>query len=454
MDEMRDAPISPQGGGVTPQSGGAAQSGWVPVSPSFDPQGPTSAEPAGVGSEGWRWVPPQPEVSGEGVPRRRSGWSVATLLVIVALLAGTLGAGLEAVLRGNQQSSLPAATSPRTATSGTALAGPSAVTQVAAAVDPAVVDIRVNVANEASAGAEQAAGTGMLITPSGDVLTNNHVVAYATRILVSVAGHGTYTGRVLGVDVTQDVALLKLVGAPANLPHVKFGNSARVKVGTPVVAIGNALGLGGKPAVISGTITAVGRTITASDVLATTAEETLHNMLQTDAPIVSGDSGGPLVNLNGQVIGMDTAAQPSAATGGTEGFAIPINEARNIALKIKHRRSSSRIQIGETAFLGILAGEPSPYTQNPLGFPTGVTGTTPAPAGVYVSGIIAGSAAERAGIEAGDTITAIDGRATTTNKALLAAIESHKPGASITVTFVDTSGASHTAVVNLTGIVR
>jgi S1-C subfamily serine protease len=376
------------------------------------------------------------------------------LLVVVALLAGTLGAGLEAVLRGNQQSSPSAAISPRTATSGAGLAGGNAVTPVAAAVDPAVVDIHTYVANEVSAGAEQAAGTGMLITPSGDVLTNNHVVAYATRILVRVAGHGTYRGQVLGVDVTQDVALVKLVGAPANLPYVSFGNSAQVKVGTPVVAIGNALGLGGKPTVVSGTITAVGRTITASDVLATTATETLHNMLQTDAPIVAGDSGGPLVNIHDRVIGMDTAAQSTSATAGTEGFAIPINEARKIALQIENGRSSSRIQIGATGFLGIVTGESAPSTLIPFGFPTGVTGTAPAPAGVYVSGVVVGTGAEQAGIEAGDTITAIDGTPTTTNKALVAAIESHKPGASITVTFLDTSGASHTVVVNLTGIAR
>jgi len=189
-------------------------------------------------------------------------------------------------------------------------------------------------------------------------------------------------------------------------------------------------------------------------VLATTATETLHNMLQTDAPIVAGDSGGPLVNIHDRVIGMDTAAQSTSATAGTEGFAIPINEARKIALQIENGRSSSRIQIGATGFLGIVTGESAPSTLIPFGFPTGVTGTAPAPAGVYVSGVVVGTGAEQAGIEAGDTITAIDGTPTTTNKALVAAIESHKPGASITVTFLDTSGASHTVVVNLTGIAR
>ncbi len=235
---------------------------------------------------------------------------------------------------------------------------------------------------------------------------------------------------------------------------MKLGNSAKVKVGTSVVAIGNALGLGGKPTVISGTITAVGRTITAGDVLSTTTNETLHHLLQTDAPIVSGDSGGPLVNLSDQVIGMDTAAASANGTGGVEGFAIPINEAHTIAVQIAQGQSTSRIQLGETAFLGVLTGEPYSSSLNPFGSPFGATGTSSSPAGVYVSGIIASTPAQQAGLQSGDTITAIDGTTTTTNQELLTAIESHKPGASVTVSFVDTSGASHTVKVSLTGITR
>jgi len=381
---------------------------------------------------------------------------VLALVVIVALLAGSLGAGLDAALRSNSSSSSPTvAPLPATSeTTGSGLAGTgNSVAQVAATVDPAVVDIQTNVANPVGTGAEQAAGTGMIVTPSGEVLTNNHVVADATAISASVATYGTYHVKVLGVDVTQDVALLQLVGAPANLPYVRLGNSASVKVGLPVVAIGNALGLGGKPSVISGTITAVGRTITASDELSISTGETLHNLLQTDAPIVSGDSGGPLVNLNDQVIGMDTAAQ-SAEAGGSEGFAIPINEARQIAVQIQHGRSSGRISLGESAFLGVLVGEPYSYSFGPFGFPTGPTGSSSNPPGVPVSEVYASTPAEAAGIQPGDTITAIDGKTVATNKALLAAIEAHKPGASITVTFVDTNDTSHTAAVTLAGIAR
>jgi S1-C subfamily serine protease len=376
------------------------------------------------------------------------------LVVVVALLAGILGAGLDAALRSSSTPSGTAGASPTT-TSGIPLAGgQAAIAQVAAAVDPAVVDITTDVANEVATGAEQAEGTGMIITPSGEVLTNNHVVADATNIRATVTGYGTYKVKVLGVDVNQDVALIQLVGAPKDLPYVRLGNSASVQVGAPVVAIGNALGLGGRPTVISGAITAIGRTITANDVFSTTTSETLHNLLQTDAPIVSGDSGGPLVNLKDQVIGMDTAAQSAEATGGTEGFAIPINEAHNIALQIMRGKSSNLIHLGETAFLGVLTGEAPTYYTNPFGLPTGSSGPTSAPAGVYISAVYAATPALRAGLQAGDTITAVDGTATKTNAELLAAIESHQPGARITVTYVDSGGTSHTVTVVLAGITR
>jgi S1-C subfamily serine protease len=455
MDEMNENLTPPQGGeAVTPGAGAVGPGGWAPAGSPADPGGPTTAEIPGAGSGGWQWSPPPPPPGDDGARGTGGGRRLLVLVVVVALLAGILGAGLDAALRSSPTPSGTAdATSPTT-TSGIPLAGgQAAVAQVAAAVDPAVVDIATDVANEVATGAEQAEGTGMIITPTGEVLTNNHVVADATNIRATVAGHGSYKVKVLGVDVNQDVALVQLVGAPKDLPYVQLGNSASVQVGAPVVAIGNALGLGGRPTVISGTITAIGRTINANDAFSTTSE-TLHNLLQTDAPIVSGDSGGPLVNLQDQVIGMDTAAQSAEATGGTEGFAIPINEAHNIALQIRRGKSSNRIQLGETAFLGVLTGEAPTYYTNPFGFPTGSAGPTSAPAGVYISAVYAATPALKAGLQASDTITAVDGTATKTNSELLAAIESHQPGAQITVTYVDPSGTSHTVTVVLAGITR
>jgi S1-C subfamily serine protease len=448
MDAKNENPTPPLGGGVTPPgAGGTGPEEWAPASSSADPGRPVSAPPPDEGSAVWQWAPPvAPRDAGTPQQPSRSRF-VLVLTVVVALLAGMLGAGLDALLRSNSGSS------PNTGvTSGTGLAGgKGAVAGVAAAVDPAVVDIRTDVANQLAVGAERAAGTGMLVTPTGEVLTNNHVVDEATRILVTVFGHGTYPVKVVGVDATQDIALLQLVGAPRNLPYVRLGNSAAVQVGAPVVAIGNALGLGGKPTVISGTITAVGRTINAEDSLGTTSSETLHNLLQTDAQIVPGDSGGPLVNLKGQVIGMDTAAQSSEASGYAEGYAIPINHARSIARLIAQGRSSSQIHLGESAFLGVLIGGVYPGAINPFGLPTSTT--TPV-SGVQISAVDAATPAQRAGLQAGDTITAIDGRATPSNQVLLGAIQAHKPGAPVSVTYVDTSGTTHTVRVDLAGIAR
>lgn len=448
MDAKNENPTPLPSGGVTPPgAGGTSPEEWARASSSAGPGRPVSAPPPDEGSAVWQWAPPvAPRDAGTPQQPSRSHF-VLVLTVVVALLAGMLGAGLDALLRSNS-SSLPNTG----VTSGTGLAGgKGAVAAVAAAVGPAVVDIRTDVANQLAVGAERAAGTGMLVTPTGEVLTNNHVVSEATRILVTVFGHGTYRVKVVGVDATQDIALLQLVGAPRNLPYVRLGNSAAVQVGAPVVAIGNALGLGGKPTVISGTITAVGRTITAGDSLGTTSSETLHNLLQTDAQIVPGDSGGPLVNLKGQVIGMDTAAQAPEAAGYAEGYAIPINHARAIARLIAQGRSSSQIHLGESAFLGVLIGGVYPGAINPFGLPTSTT--TPV-SGVQISAVDAATPAQRAGLKAGDTITAIDGTATPNNQVLLGAIQAHKPGVPVTVTYVNTSGATRTVRVDLAGIAR
>lgn len=286
----------------------------------------------------------------------------------------------------------------------------------------------------------------MLISASGLVLTNNHVVESATSIRVNVEGRsGSYKAAVLGVDPTQDVALIKLENAPANLPYVRFADSSKVTVGTEVVAIGNALGLGGKPSVASGTITATNRTITAGDELTPAEYETLHHLFETDAEIESGDSGGPLVNLRGQVVGMDTAAASSDTSTGSLGFAIPINEARQIANEIVDHHASSRITLGLTAFLGVQEQPGAPGTY--FGQPSGASST-----GVFISAVIAGGPADAAGIQAGDSITAVDGTTTNSIQALQNAIRSHTPGTSVTVTYTNQSGRSHTATVKLAGI--
>ena len=154
--------------------------------------------------------------------------------------------------------------------------------------------------------AEQAAGTGMVISAGGRVLTNNHVIENATKISATVLATGrTYPVTVVGYDVTGDIALLQMQGA-SGLHPVPTGDSAKVKTGDPVVAMGNAQGQS-EIVPAAGQVTGVNQTITANDQGGTISSETLHGMIETNANVVSGDSGGPLANSAGEVIGMDTA---------------------------------------------------------------------------------------------------------------------------------------------------
>src|SRR5215467_10958676 len=169
--------------------------------------------------------------------------------------------------------------------------GPSNAASIASRVDPGLVDINITVGY----GQARAAGTGMVLTPDGEVLTNNHVVDGATSISVTDVGNGkTYRARVVGYDVSKDVAVLQLSGA-SNLQTVTIERSPKVSVGAEVVGVGNAGGRGGSPSYAGGTVTGTGQSITASDDLSGTSER-LTGMIETNANIEAGDSGGPLVN--------------------------------------------------------------------------------------------------------------------------------------------------------------
>ena len=196
---------------------------------------------------------------------------------------------------------------------------------LAAKVDPGLVDVTSDLKYSGAT----AEGTGMVISSTGLVLTNNHVIDQSTSVSATLVTSGrTYTAKVIGYNSTNDVALLQLVGA-SGLKTVSLSNSNEAKVGEAVLALGNAGGKGGLPSPAQGTIQAINQSIKASDQGANTTES-LHGMLETDAPIQEGDSGGPLVNGSGQVVGMDTAASAGASprrrdTTATQGFAIPIN---------------------------------------------------------------------------------------------------------------------------------
>src|SRR5215468_5804025 len=229
--------------------------------------------------------------------------------------------------------------------------------QIAAKVDPGLVDIVTTLGYQGG----KAAGTGMVLTSTGEVLTNNHVINGATSIKATDVGNGrTYTAKVVGYEKTHDVAVLQLQNA-SGLPTVTLSSDGP-QSGEKVIALGNALGKGGTPSVATGRITGLGQSITASDEGAADAER-LTGMIGHNAPIQPGDSGGPLVNTEGEVIGMNTAASSSSGSGSpspsgqaqtaTQAFAIPITRASSIADQIEAGTPSSTVHIGATAFLGV-----------------------------------------------------------------------------------------------------
>ena len=274
----------------------------------------------------------------------------------------------------------------------------------------------------------EAAGTGMILTSSGEVLTNNHVVEGATSIKVTVVSTGkTYTATVVGTDPTDDIAVLQLKDA-SGLQTVKTGDSSAVSAGDAVTAVGNAGGVGGTPSAATGSVVATGQPLTASDENGSNAE-TLTDMIEINADVQSGDSGGPLYDSSGKVIGMDTAASSSRFGQTTIAYAIPIDRALTVAAQIESGKETSTIHIGAPAFLGV--------------------GMADSLNGPVVTGVASGSPAAQAGLSAGDVITSIGGTKVDSAAGVASAITAHNPGDHVTITWTDTSGNSHSASVNL-----
>ena len=319
---------------------------------------------------------------------------------------------------------------------------------------------------------EAAAGTGMVINADGLVLTNNHVINGSTTITATMGSTGkTYRATVVGYDKTRDIALIQLQNADG-LATVPIGNSSSVKVGNPVVAMGNAEGRGtitAKP----GQVTALNQTITASDDGGSTASETLHGVIQTNADVVPGDSGGPLASSAG-VIGMDTAGNDAGYQQASTGFAIPINMALSVARQIAGGHASSTVTIGYPPFVGIFLGSgsdsspqaqaqqeeqqnggigsngrpPKCYTRNSnLTVPSAIA---PVSSGALIIGTICGSPAASAGMTGGAVITAVNGQAVGSPGDLTGILSRFHPGDTISVTWVSPPGQRTTSSLHLT----
>jgi S1-C subfamily serine protease len=397
---------------------------WVPPPPPAPPAPPTSGAP-----HVWRWI--------------------VVAFVVAAIAAGGSGVGvgwgLARALRSSTPTSSPAVSSPvaQEPIESQAPIQPAAPSTgslnakaIAAKVDPAVVDINT------VTGTGNAAGTGMILTSTGEVLTNNHVVDGSLSIAVTIAGRsGTYPATVIGVDPTADVALIQIQGV-SGLPTVTLASSASVQVGDPVVAIGNALGQGGAPSVTQGTVTAINQSITASEGGGKT--EQLTGMIQADATISPGDSGGPLVNSAGQVIGIITAgeAQGFRSQVSTTDYAVPADEALRVVNLIRSGQASSEIVRGQYSFLGVQVRTLTQAQATQLGLN--------ASSGALVVAVQPGSPAEQAGIAQDTVITAVGSTQVTDANSLGPALHAYKPGARVSITYVDQSG-SHTTNATLTG---
>ena len=296
-------------------------------------------------------------------PRRLVLAGLGVAVVVIAAAIGGAVAGHELWASSRTASAPPATSIPAPSVgggfSGSAGSGSfgsgsgsssSSSSSVADAVSPGLVDVNSSFSYQGAGGA----GTGIVVSSDGEVLTNNHVIDGATKITATDIGNGkTYDATVIGYDPSHDVAVLKLSDA-SGLTTAKLGDSSSLRVGDSVTGIGNAGGVGGTPSSADGSITGLNQTITASDEFGGTSER-LSGLLQTDADIQPGDSGGPLVDGQGSVIGMNTAGSAGFQFSGDSGqaFAIPINDALKIALSIVTGKGSATTHVGASAFLGI-----------------------------------------------------------------------------------------------------
>lgn len=272
-----------------------------------------------------------------------------------------------------------------------------------------------------------AAGTGIVLTSSGEVLTNNHVIHGATTVRVTDVSTGTtYPATVLGYSVSKDIAVLQLRNAHG-LQTASIGDSAGLSAGDLVTAVGNAGGTG-TLSVVRGRINALGRSITVGDDSGVSSR--LSGLIETSARLEPGDSGGPLLG-NGRVIGVDTAASSGFEYQGSgRGFAIPIDTAMAIAKQVEAGHGSAIVHIGPTAFLGVSLGQSGSH-------------------GAVVEAVVPRSPADRAGLVPDDVITSFGGHGVSSPAGLQRLVLRVSPGAAKRLTWVDPYGYGRSATVRM-----
>ena len=444
MEDDRSADAGPPATPVAAppaMAGPARWDGWAsppPPPPPPPPGGPPWAAPAGPPPPApppWAAPPGPPQAppfaAGPPAPRVRavSPGVLVAVAVVAALVGGIVGGAVAVATRGTKTIERVAATTPTTsALPPTTLAplpfspapalpstGVIDIRGILARVEPGVVSIHTYDGSGANAQAI-GAGTGMIITPDGEVLTNAHVTlsdetSCAIAPSIRVTRYKTTAevpAQVVAVDCSDDVALLRIPGV-SGLPTVSLGTSSTAHVGDPVVAIGNALDLPGGPTVTSGIVSALGRPLQGGT-------EDLYNLIQTDAAINPGNSGGPLVNAGAQVIGMNTAVIQGAGAGESAqnlGFAIAVDTIKPLIDQLRSGHASR-------ALLGVQAADVTADVANRLGLSVSQ--------GAIVTEVQPGSAADTAGVQVADVIVSFDGRAVTNSGDLVADIRASNPG--------------------------
>jgi putative serine protease PepD len=332
-----------------------------------------------------------------------------TGIVVAALIAGLVGGGAGfggayALLDNQSSSSSGSALTGQPATNASTAPVDGSVQAAAAKAMPSTVDIRVTTSQGT------AEGSGVILTADGDVLTNNHVVAGSTgQIQVTLSDGTTHTAQLVGTSPSYDLAVIKLDNA-SGLTAATLGQTSGVAVGQQVVAIGSPQGLTGT--VTTGIVSALNRTVA---VEGEDGSGVVYNGLQTDAPINQGNSGGPLVNLDGQVVGINSAIATAGQSTGSVGlgFAIPVDQARRVAQEIMDTGHATKPVLGVQGSTG---------------------SSSTATNGATIEQVTAGGPAAAAGLAQGDVVTKVGDAAVSDFSDLIARVGSYSPGQQVTLT--------------------
>jgi len=349
---------------------------------------------------------------GRGKPLALAAVSAGSVALLVACSSSTApGASGTAKRATPAVSGIPLASIPALSGTGDAAALQNAYVSVVKHVLPSVVQI------ETDAGL----GSGIVLDGQGDIVTNDHVVASATSFKVTTSSGHQYTGSLVGTYAPDDLAVIHV--SSAQLTAAVFADSTKLEVGDIVMAIGNPLGL--QSSVTAGIVSAVGRTVSEDNGVV------LPDTIQTSAEINPGNSGGALVDLAGQVVGIPTLAATDPQLGGGAapgiGFAIPSSIVAKIAGQLV---SQGHVTQSGRAYIGVSLADS-------FG------------GGAVISNAVPGGPGARAGLQVGDTITAIDGKSTTTSEAVRVALAAHAPGDVVQVSVTSQDGSQRTVPVTL-----